>query len=270
MITTPLLRSLALSLLLVYGRDLRAQLPVPPDGDGIEVTVQLEAQTGPILSVPPALPVPVLPRTKVRFTLHGLSASQMSDVSWSKNAVPLNVHGSELVLNGVNDSDTGQYVATITTVDGDVVLTSRVLHVSAFPRQRLLNLSTRASLASDGATVIAGLVVDTGPGDAASSKLLLIRAVGPSLADYGVNDSLVDPTLRLFRSDGSPIEVSESLRDPARIAEAALRVGASPLRRGAADTGLLISLRGGVYTAHVSSASHHTGEVLVEIYEVPR
>jgi hypothetical protein len=161
-------------------------------------------------------------------------------------------------------------MATITTVDGDVVLTSRVLYVSAFPRQRLLNLSTRALLSSDGATVIAGFVVDAGPGDAASAKLLLIRAVGPSLGDYGVDDALVDPTLRLFRSDGSLIEVAESVRDPDRIADAARRTGASPLRREAADTGLLISLRGGVYTAHVSSASHHTGEVLVEIYEVPR
>lgn len=269
MINAALLRSLTFALLLGCGRDLRAQLAVPSDGEGIEVTVQLEAQTGPTLSVPPPLPVPVLPQTKVRFTLHGLSANQISDASWSKNAVSLNVHGRELVIDGVSDSDTGQYMATITTVDGDVVLTSRVLHVSAFPRQRLLNLSTRAAVSADGATVIAGLVVDTGPGDAASTKLLLIRAVGPSLADFGVNDSLVDPTLRLFRSDGSAIEVAESLRDPDRIAAAASRVGAAPLRPGAADAGLLISLRGGVYTAHVGSASHHTGEVLVEIYEVP-
>jgi hypothetical protein len=74
----------------------------------------------------------------------------------------------------------------------------------------------------------------------------------------------------LFRADGSEIEISASLREPSRIAEAARVTGAAPLRQGGADAGLLISLRGGVYTAHVSSASGHTGEVLVEIYEMPR
>ena len=247
-----------------------AQTPLPPDGAGVEVVVQLEVEPGPILSVPPPLPVPVLPGSTVRLTLHGLSATQISDISWSKNLVPLDEHGNDLVLRGAESADTGQYLATVTTVGGDVALASRVLHVSAFPRQRLLNLSTRASVAAAGATVIAGFVVDSGPGDAGSSKLLLIRAVGPSLQDYGVSEALADPTLRLFRGDGSPIEVADSVRDPDRIADAARRTGAAPLRPGAADTGLLISLRGGVYTAHVSSAANHTGEVLFEIYEVPR
>jgi hypothetical protein len=90
------------------------------------------------------------------------------------------------------------------------------------------------------------------------------------LQDYGVSDPLPDPVLSLFRSNGSVIETAPSVRDPDLLASVGQKTGASPLRRGTADTGMVISLRGGVYTVHVTSAGHHTGDVLVEIYEVPR
>ena len=261
-------RFIALALWLPTFPEVRAQA-LPPAGAGVDLTVQMEVQPGPILSTPPPLPVPVLPGSRVRFTLTGLAPSQIRDTSWSKDAVNLNLYGNELQLNGVSENDTGRYLATVTTLDGEVITTARVLHVAAFPRQRLLNISTRARISSDGPTVIAGFVVDAGPRDASSSKRLLIRAVGPSLQDYGVRDALVDPTLRLFRSDGSILEVAEILRDPVVIMEAGIRTGAAPLRPGAADAGIVISLRGGVYTAHVNSASNHAGEVMVEIYEIP-
>ena len=268
MTTCRQLRQLAPSLLLLFTRTLLAQASLPPDGDGVQVTMQLEVATGPILSRPPALPVPVLPGSEFRFTLHGIAGDQIADVSWSKNLTPLNTHERALSLSHVSSTDTGQYTATVTTVQGDVARASRVLHVASFPRQRLLNLSTRAAVTSSGATVFAGFVVDVGPGDSTSSKQLLIRGVGPSLADYGVQNAIPDPVLRLFRGDGSVIEISDALRDPDRLAEAGARMGAAPLRRDRADTGVLISLRGGVYTAQVVSASHQTGEVLLEIYEV--
>lgn len=259
----------ALTALFAAPASLLALTSLAPDAAGVEIAAQFDIQSGPVLTAPPLLPVPVLPGSTVRLTVHNLSPNQISDVSWSKNAVSLGEHGNELVLRGVGATDTGQYLATVTMIDGEVVLSSRVLHVSAFPRQRLLNLSTRASVPFAGSTVIAGFVVDAGPGDSSSSKLLLIRAVGPSLEDYGVRGTLADPALHLFRGDGSEILVGESARDPDRIAEAARRTGAAPLRAGAADQALLISLRGGVYTAHLGSTASHTGEVLFEIYEVP-
>lgn len=262
--------ALALSLLLFASRVSRADTTLPPDGAAVEVTVQMEVQTGPVLSLPPPLPVPVLPGSKVRLAVHGLAANEIRDVSWAKNSVNLDVHGSELALERVGTSDTGQYLATVTTTAGDVILSSRVLHVAAFLRQRLLNLSTRAAVTAEGSIVIAGFVVDPGPGDPGSAKSLLIRAVGPSLQDYGVANALADPTLRLFRGDGSMIEVGPGVRDPDRVAEAVRLTGAAPLRGGGADVAWVISLRGGVYTAQVSSADHRSGEVLVEIYEVPR
>jgi hypothetical protein len=257
-----------LALLLLSSGNGAAQI-LPADGAGVEVTVPIDVELGPILSIPPPLPVPVLPGTKVHFKLNGLSVIVPTEFAWTRNGVLVgSSRDLEIVFAGIND--TGQYIATVTTRQGDVITGSRVLHVAEFPRQRLMNMSTRARVSAGRPPVIAGFVVDAGPGDALSSKLLLIRAVGPSLETFGVRDALPDPTLELFRADGSRIEVSPTLRDPARLAGAAVRTGASPLRPGTADTGLLISLRGGVYTAHVSSASDQSGEVLVEIYEVPR
>jgi hypothetical protein len=170
---------LVLLLLFLPGHALKAQVALPPDGEGVSVAVLFEIQPGPILSTPAPLPVPVLPGSTVRFTAGGLPSDQIRDIAWSKNAVELGAHGNELTLVGVKESDTGRYVLTVTTVGGDVLNAARVLHVFPFPPQRLLNLSTRALVSAAGPTMIAGFVVDAGPGDAASSKQLLIRAVGP-------------------------------------------------------------------------------------------
>jgi hypothetical protein len=270
MIKVQLSGVIAIVLLFIQAPVLNAQPSLPDEGKGVTVSFPFEIQLGPILSQPPPLPIPALPGSTVRFTLSGISADQISFIEWSKNLAPLDEHGSELVLTGVKESDNGQYIATVMTVNGDVGRATRVLHVSDFPRQRLLNLSTRASISASGPTVISGFVIDTGPGDPASAKQVLIRAVGPSLQDYGVGDALADPTLTLFRADGSTLDVADHLRDPQLIADASRRTGASPLRPAALDTGMLISLRGGVYTAHVNSRSRGTGEVLLEIYEVSR
>jgi hypothetical protein len=257
-----------LAVLLFSPGNIGAQV-LPADGSGVEVTVPVHVELGPILSIPPPLPVPVLPGTKVHFTLSGLSVIVPTEIAWTRNGILV---GSsldlELAFAGI--SDTGQYIATVTTNHGDVITGSRVLHVAEFPRQRLMNMSTRTRVSAGRPPVIAGFVVDGGPGDALSSKLLLIRAVGPSLEALGVRDALPDPALQLFRADGSRIEVSPTVRDPERLAGAAVRAGASPWRPGTADTGLLISLRGGVYTAQVSSVTDQSGEVMLEIYEVPR
>src|SRR4051794_29247059 len=100
-------RFVALALLLPTFSVVRAQ-SLPPAGVGVDVTLQLEVQPGPVLSTPPPLPMPVLPGSRVRFTLTGLAPSQIRDTSWSKDAVNLDRHGSDLQLNGVSTSDTGR------------------------------------------------------------------------------------------------------------------------------------------------------------------
>ncbi len=66
---------------------------------------------------------------------------------------------------------------------------------------KLVNLSTRA-YADSQRPMIAGFVVQPDIRDPARRKKLLIRVLGPSLAQYGVSDFLPDPLMRLYDSTG--------------------------------------------------------------------
>ena len=61
--------------------------------------------------------------------------------------------------------------------------------------QRLVNVSARNFVGTGDNLMIAGFVVD-GP----VAKTLLIRAVGPTLAGFGVGGTLADPKLEIFRN----------------------------------------------------------------------
>lgn len=67
---------------------------------------------------------------------------------------------------------------------------------------RLLNISTRLSVQTGENVLIAGFIVTGPPG---STKKVMIRGLGPSLAAQGVPNTLADPLLELHNLDGSTI-----------------------------------------------------------------
>jgi hypothetical protein len=140
----------------------------------------------------------------------------------------------------------------------------------------------RVSLGAE-ETVIPGFVV------LGESKQLLIRAIGPKLADLGVPSPLPDPTMTIYRTryDGQPNDVVAIIddwkadgADVAAINAAMATAGAFPLEPVADFQGnplptddtksaaTLITLSVGVYTVVVTSADGGEGDVLVEAYEV--
>ena len=135
---------------------------------------------------------------------------------------------------------------------------------SAGSGSRLANVSVRATVGTGDNLLIPGLTV--GPG---TQKTVLLRAVGPGLAAFGVPDPLPAPVLALF--SGSQLLARNvrwtSAPDAAQLALAASRVGAFPL--APADSALLATLGPGSYTLQLSGAAPTTGPALVEIYEVP-
>ncbi len=66
----------------------------------------------------------------------------------------------------------------------------------------LANISTRLRVQTGDDVLIGGFIVS---GPAGSSKKVLIRALGPSLAHAGIHDALSDPLLELHKPDGSII-----------------------------------------------------------------
>lgn len=127
---------------------------------------------------------------------------------------------------------------------------------------RLVNVSARNVVGTGDNILIAGFVVSGAVG-----KTLLIRAVGPRLADLGVSGVLADPKLEIF--DGGR-KIVENDNWTAAVGNVFGSVGAFGLTANSRDAALIVTLPpGSGYTAQVSGIAGGTGEALVEVYEVP-
>ena len=130
--------------------------------------------------------------------------------------------------------------------------------------ERLANVSARGLAGTGGRTLIAGFVVS-----GLAPKDVLVRAVGPALAAFGVPGSLANPRLRLFRDGVALFENDDwGLGGFApQIAATAARVGGFPFATGSLDAALVARLEPGGYSAQVSGATDAVGVALVEVYD---
>ena len=133
---------------------------------------------------------------------------------------------------------------------------------------RLINMSARTNVGTGGSILIAGFAIQ---GDA--PKQVLIRAIGPSLTQFGVTGVLADPQLALFRQGTTqPIQQNDNwlaATNAAQVGLAGAQVGAFNLPATSRDSAILVTLDPGTYSAQVSGVGNTTGVALVEIYEVP-
>ena len=129
---------------------------------------------------------------------------------------------------------------------------------------RLINVSARALSGTGADVLIAGFVI-TGPG----AKTVLIRAIGPTLAVFGVPGVLADPKLELFNVAGVKTQENDNWGGTTALSAAFRAVGAFGLDGASRDAALLATLPPGAYTAQVSGVAGGTGVALVEVYEVP-
>ena len=131
---------------------------------------------------------------------------------------------------------------------------------------RLLNVSARSAVGTGAGVLITGFVVNEG------TRAVLIRAIGPTLAAFGVPSALANPRLQVFESSGRLVAENDNwstASNAAAVAASAAAVGAFVLVAGSQDGALLLTLPPGAYTAQVSGVGDTTGVGLVEVYEVP-
>ena len=127
---------------------------------------------------------------------------------------------------------------------------------------RLVNVSARNRVGTGDDILIAGFAI-SGTG----TKALLIRAVGPGLAAFGVPGTLVDPKLEVFNNIG--VKVAENDNWSPDLAATFASVGAFALPASSKDAALVTNLDAGKsYTVQVQGANGGTGEALIEIYEL--
>lgn len=195
-------------------------------------------------------------------------------VQWMKDGRPLDGATQQLLaLHGVLSSDAGIYQLVATDAKG-ATFPSQLLVLGVGPTDRLQNLSTRGLLAAGvGQNLTSGFVVVAG---AAQTKKLILRAVGPSLAAFGVTNPLRAPVLRVYDSAGNLYTngyvytpVIGGLTYESDLANSLAQTGAFPIPAGTLDAVVMMPFLPGSYTAQVTSGDNTAGAVLLEIYEVP-
>ena len=163
-------------------------------------------------------------------------------------------------LSGAIDPATGFLSGTLSGGPGGA-FTGAPASGPALSDGALRNLSTRGQVGAGGNILIAGFVV-TGP----EPKQVLVRAVGPSLAGFGVAGTLTDPVLEVYRGD-TRLASNDNWGGLEAVQRVAGQVGAFPLVPSSLDAALVLTLAPGAYTAQVSGVAGRTGVALVELYD---
>lgn len=138
---------------------------------------------------------------------------------------------------------------------------------------RLANLATRGWAGTGEEALIAGFV-STGPSREGllGTRTVLMRAIGPSLAGFGIANALDDPLFRLNSFVGGSVSGGNGSDDwclesgAANVAVTAQNRGAFPLRNSR-DAAASISVGAGNYSLTVEPANGPPGIALVEIYD---
>jgi hypothetical protein len=133
-----------------------------------------------------------------------------------------------------------------------------VYDVDPLASSRLINISTRGLVQTGNNVLIGGFSLAAGSG----SNNAVVRALGPSLAPFGVNNALPDPVATLYDSNGNVITANDNWKDSQQ--SAIENTGLQPPND--LDAAILVTLAAGNYTAIVTGKSGSTGVALVEVY----
>jgi hypothetical protein len=156
---------------------------------------------------------------------------------------------------------TATAAATPTATASATIAPTPTPSVTPAPPPQAINLSTRMRVQTGDNVGIGGFII-TGN----APKHLLLRAIGPSLAQLGIPNVLSDPVLELHGSGAfAPITNNNWRDDPAQEA-AIIATGIPPSND--LEAAIDATLNPGAYTAIVRGQSNTSGVGLVEVYDL--
>ncbi len=121
----------------------------------------------------------------------------------------------------------------------------------------LTNFSTRGLVGTGQNVIIAGFITN-------GSTQVVVRGLGPTLAQFGVSQALADPVVSLFDGNGDLVSTNNNWKDKQQAAiEAAGLAPPNDL-----EAVILAPVAAGNYTAILSGNGGGTGIGLVEIYKL--
>ncbi len=122
----------------------------------------------------------------------------------------------------------------------------------------LANIATRGFVNTGQGELIGGFIITGGP------KMVLVRALGPTLTAQGVSPVLADPKVQLFENS-TLLREDDDWQSNANAAEI---VATTIPPTDPKEAAILIRLEPGYYTTVVTGADGGTGIALVEVYEI--
>lgn len=214
----------------------------------------------------------------------GETVPMLTNIDWGENANADEIRTVTELLGGFALEEGGQdsvllvslppggYTANVKGVDGMTGVGLVEIYDADDPEEPadVINISTRGNVGTDADILIAGFVI---AGD--RSQTVLVRGIGPTLATFGVTDTIADPSLQILENVGGVFEdvaENDNWGDAANLSDipgVTQQVGAFALEPGSGDAVVLVTLPPGAYTANLSGVAGTTGNALVEVYRVP-
>ena len=129
----------------------------------------------------------------------------------------------------------------------------------------ITNISTRGSVGTNANVMIGGFIVGGGLGaNGHGSSEVLVRALGPELASFGIADALLDSTLDLVDGNGNLVGSNDNWKDSQQAAIEATGLAPGDDREPA----ILTTLIQGNWTVIMRGKNNTTGVGLVEVYRI--
>lgn len=127
---------------------------------------------------------------------------------------------------------------------------------------QLANISTRGFVLTGNNVMIGGFIL----GGNTNNTRIALRGIGPSLAQFGLNPVLADPTLELHDANGTTLITNDDWTDDP-VSAAQLTANGLALSNPK-ESGIFTSLPAGQFTAILAGKNGGVGIGLVEIYNL--
>jgi hypothetical protein len=163
----------------------------------------------------------------------------------------------------------GNYTATLSGKNnGTGIGVVEVYDLAQTASSQLANISTRGFVDTDDNAMIAGLIA--GDGSSGARAQVLVRVMGPSLTNSGVQGALPDPTVVLYDANGAIIATNDNwkINDLTQQSQEALIRATTIAPSNDSESAIVASLPAGPTTAVVRGKNNSTGVALVEVYNL--
>ena len=209
---------------------------------------------------------------RVQWTVRWADANRDSDIDWNTVGYT-NGHSHRDSYSDSPESDTNGHIHGDANRDRDRDWNARYNCRPQPHRQRLARRRAQAqrrrrnrltsrrvcAFRPDANVGIGGFII-TGT----APKQVLLRGIGPSLANFGVPDPLADPVMELHGPTGFVTITNDNWKD---TQQAAIKATGIPPTNDL-ESAILATLPPGNYTAILRGKDNTTGVALVEIYDL--